>query len=425
MRIMKTAKFLVFLEIMGTAWAVPEVSNVRMAQRDNSRIVDIWYNLTNEEAYVTLNIETNGVAIPDCFVTRVTGDVAERIQPGTDKKMTWNAGIDWPENLATNAQAKVTAWATNNPPPCLVVDLFEGSAATRYPVAGYPSVAALPYGGVTNDLYKTTRLVLRRIPAGLFVMGSPSTETVRFSNESLRQVTLTQDYYIGVFEVTQKQWERVMTTRYSYWNNEDCWQTRPMEQVSYDELRGTAAQGGAGWPTNRSVYGLSFLGKLQTKTGITGLDLPTDAQWEYACRAGTTGALNDGTVNLTSTTSDARLDALGRYAYNGGKAGGTAAYNQSCGDTNATAKVGSYPPNSWGLYDMHGNVWEWCLDWFVSDVGTASAVDPSGPTSGSSRALRGGSWNDDAQVCRSARRAGTSYTTKSNTLGVRLSWTLP
>ena len=245
---------------------------------------------------------------------------------------------------------------------------------------------------LSNDTCRTTELWLRRIPKGTFIMGSPEgeVEVGRYSGETQHQVTLTEDFYIGVFEITQKQYSLIQGSNPSYYKGD----IRPVENVSYDTIRGTGSTAGAGWPSyGHAVDSGSFLGKLRAKTGQT-FDLPTEAQWEYACRAGTTTALNTG-KNLTSTDRDSAMDEAGRYYYN---------RNDGKGWYSEHAKVGFYLPNAWGLYDMHGNVLEWCLDWLKSDLGSSAVTDPKGTNSGSYRVLRGGSWINLAQYCRSANR---------------------
>lgn len=406
----------------GLALAVPEVTNVRMQQRINSRIVDVWYDLASEAAIVTLSIETNSVPIPDNAVTRLTGDVSVVIQPGTNKHIVWNAGADWPEHVAENTKARVTAWSTNAPPRVLVIDLSKGTAATAsdpYPVYYCTSLDALPGGGLSNMVYRNSCLVMRKIsmsepPYGVFNMGDSGSEIL---------TTLTRDFYAGVFEVTQGQWVKVMGNNPSYFVDATSQMIRPVDQTSYDSIRGSSAEGGGGWPTNTSVYANSFVGRIRSRSGLSTLDLPTEAQWEYACRAGTTTYYNDGLGTPANTTSNPQMNVLGRYAYNGGKINGTTDAPTGCGPTNGSAVVGSYLPNAWGLYDMHGNAWETCLDW----KGTLpeGGIDPDGPDSGSQRVRRSGSLGNPALDCRTASRAGAGTGYADKNMGFRLFRSLP
>ena len=285
----------------------------------------------------------------------------------------------------------------------VVVDLSGGPDAASYPVR-YTNTPP----NLDDDTCRTTELWLRKIPKGTFIMGSPEDEVGRTKDDMAQhEVTLTQDYYMGVFECTQKQWELVMGDNPSQYKGA-C---RPVEYVSYNMIRGTGYQSGAGWPIyGHTVDTMSFMGKLQEKTELT-FDLPTEAQWEYACRAGTTTALNSG-KNLTSTSSDANINEVGRYAYNQSDSKG--------GYASEHTKVGSYLPNTYGLYDMHGNVYEWCLDWWgASTTSTKAEIDPVGPNTGTDhvegnesvslnygkcRMLRGGCWSSNAIGSRSAIR---------------------
>jgi len=185
--------------------------------------------------------------------------------------------------------------------------------------------------------------------------------------------------------------------------------------VSYNDIRGSSV--GRGWPEHSNVDANSFMGKLRARTGLTTLDLPTEAQWERAARAGTTTALNSG-KNLTNTGSCPNMSEVGRYWHNGGSG-----YTQGGNTSVGTAKVGSYLPNAWGLYDMHGNVWETCLDWY--EAYHASTMDPVGAASGWYRVRRGGSWYNGASRCRSAYRSHASSSSRKNYRGFRLSRTLP
>ncbi len=247
---------------------------------------------------------------------------------------------------------------------------------------------------LSNDTCRTNELWLHWIPAGTFTMGSPKDELGRAEvynsdgsddSEALHEVTLTSGYWLGIFEVTQRQWTLIMGNNPSEFKGD----TRPVECVSYNDIRGKKK--GAGWPSRgHEVDDGSFLGKVRTKTGLA-FDLPTEAQWEYACRAGTTTALNSG-KNLTNEDKCPNMAEVGRY---GGR------HSDGKGGYDKHTKVGSYKPNAWGLYDMHGNVDEWCLDWHGRHP-TSAVTDPPGADSGSNRVLRSGDWYSGAQDCRSA-----------------------
>lgn len=266
----------------------------------------------------------------------------------------------------------------------LVVDLSGGPRAAHYPVT---YLSAPPHGGWTDE-YKGNKLVLRRIEPGSFLMGSPASEIGRLWNEALHRVTLTQPFYIGVFELTQKQW-RLITGDDPSRHKGDF---RPVECVSYDDIRSI------------------LLSRIRARTDIE-FDLPTEAQWEYACRAGTRTALNTS-KNLKNGEDDFNMSQAGRYSYNQSDGKG--------GYTSYHTKVGSYQPNAWGLYDMHGNVLEWCLDWYTSNLGTAAVTDPKDAGSGSDRVVRGGNWFHDAQFCRSAYRDYYTPSGSNSSVGLRV-----
>lgn len=441
------------------AYAVPVVSDVVITPLAGTRHIKVTYSLS-EAAIITLTVATNGVPLQESLVTELSGDVNRLVTAGLDKEMIWNVEADWPEQLTADLQAGVTAWEADDPPPVMVVNLSEGASAANYPVNYYTSLAALPGGGLANSIYKTHRLVMKRIKTreaapenGAFLMGSPTSETWRHAaSEVQHSVTLTNDYYIGIFSVTQGQWHKIIGTRpASGFPHPDFWEARPVERVSWLQIRmhkdcakndtatNDALYAQANWPTGGHWVGpSSFLGLLRSKTGLDSFDLPTEAQWEYACRAGTVTGLNNG-QNLSSSTSDPILDLLGRYKFNGGLLttdGGSSwsvpPRDATTGTNLATMTVGSYQPNAWGLYDMHGNVYEWCLDWRQTDLGSAAVTNPVGPeacvdmhTTGGKeypgRGLRGGSFELRASGCRSAYRASwAEYKADNYSLGFRV-----
>jgi formylglycine-generating enzyme required for sulfatase activity/tRNA A-37 threonylcarbamoyl transferase component Bud32 len=220
------------------------------------------------------------------------------------------------------------------------------------------------------DLGKGTTLEMVLIPAGKFKMGSPASEKNRSDNETQHEVTLTKPFYMGKYEVTQEQWESVMGDNPSSTKGAKL----PVTGVSWKDCQG-------------------FIEKLNAKTS-GGYRRPTEAEWEYACRAGTTTAYSFGDV---LTKSDA-----------------------NCNESGGRIKeVGSYKPNAFGLYDMHGNVWEWCEDSY-GDYPAGSAIDPKGPATGGSRVARGGSFNYGVSHARSSNRGLNSPTARSDDGGFRL-----
>ncbi len=208
-----------------------------------------------------------------------------------------------------------------------------------------------------------------------FMMGSPEEETGREDNETQHEVTLTQGYYMQTTPVTQGQWKAVMGRNPSRFKKcgDDC----PVENVTWHMAQ-------------------EFISELNIVLGTTGYALPTEAQWEYAARGGRTTAYFFG-----DKPSD-----LSRYAW----------FSDNSGSR--TNPAGQKPSNAWGLYDLHGNVWEWVADWY--GYYPSSAVDPTGPSSGTYRVLRGGSWRDLARKCRSAAREIQAPAYRNYNYGFRL-----
>ena len=333
----------------------------------------------------------------------------------------------WATNAATGAKAVVKAMPVlKQKPKYVVIDLSGGTNATHYSLSYLNDV---PEGG-WSDEYKTSKLVLRHIPAGSFVMGGRNTDYPGAVNTNLHMVTITRDFYLGVFSITQRQWELVMGNRPSSFTNETCYATRPVENVSYQDIRGKDK--GVKWPQTTDVDDGSFMDVLRRKVGMNGFDLPTEAQWEYACRAGTTTALNDG-LNLSDMTNAVELATTARYAYNSGwskdiyqgLADGYQWTDFACGTEKGPDKVGNYAPNAFGLYDMHGNIYDLCLDVYGIPKGS---IDPCGWESGhvepplkqERRVSRGGSWRHRAYSCSSAGRDHVGTHSRLYSLGFRL-----
>ena len=366
------------------ALAQVTVSNLMVAQRPGTKLVDISYDVSSTASVVVVSLDVSNAGTPISAVS-LTGDTGF-VAPGTGKAIVWNMGADW-----TGTYALLSFTVTAQFGTYMVIDLSSGSSATRYPVT---YLDAVPAGGWTDE-YKTTKMVLVKIPKGSFTMGSPVLELGRNTDETQHTVTLTKHFYIGMFETTQRQWERVKGNWPSWFKNSAVRDSRPVETVSYNDIRGTVA--GTNWPANSNVDASSFMGRLRSRTGMV-FDLPTESQWEYACRAGKTNSLNTG-FNITNAFNDSHMSLAGRYRYNGGSN-----ITENVSTNGGTAKVGTKSPNSWGLRDMHGNLNEICLDWYGSYPG--NVTDPKGAISGTRRVERGGTLNSGADSCRSAFRDG-------------------
>lgn len=397
-------------------FAAPVVSDVTLSQ--NGGTVTINYTLAKEPGIVTVDVQTNAgdnvwVSIGGEHLTYFAGDANRKVEPGA-RTITWKPRKAWPDNEVTeNVKAVVSAWSLSAPPDYMVVSLTAANVVNYYTCAENVPL------GVSNDLYKTEYLVMRKIPAAnvQWRMGSPTTENGRMEScETPHVITLSRDYYIGVYPVTQRQYELLMNARFSYFYRDEDYATRPMEQISYEDLRGEAGSG-FDWPKDgHAVKTDGFIDKLRKHSGLDGFDLPTEAQWEFACRAGHGAALYDG-QDLEDTVMSSRLNALARYANNGGRPNGEEPAS-NCTAENGTAKVGSYKPNDWGVYDMLGNVLEWCLDWYQESP-LGFDVE-KGPVSGDNRVTRGGCWNDAALCCRNAFRRNDTPSAHYKDIGFRL-----
>ena len=236
-------------------------------------------------------------------------------------------------------------------------------------------VVGLP-GGATMEMVW--------IEPGTFMMGSPSTESGRDSDEGPQhEVRISMGFYLGKYEVTQQQWESVMGTR--PWSGESYAKVNPSHAVSY-----------VSWDDAQA-----FIRKLNQSSGRNKYRLPTEAEWEYGCRAGTTTRYSFGGSG----------SPLGQYAW----------YDRNAWDAGEkyAHEVGTKLPNPWGLHDMHGNVWEWCQDWY-GNYSSGAQTDPKGPSSGAIRIFRGGSWCDNLRYLRCAERYSGSPGLRYYYIGFRL-----
>ena len=248
---------------------------------------------------------------------------------------------------------------------------------------------------------------LRWIPSGTFRMGSPETEAGRYEWEGPRHdVELTEGFWLADTPCTQELWQEVMGENPSHLKSP----RRPVEQVSWDDCR-------------------KFLETLNARQPDLELRLPTEAQWEYACRAGTETATWLGDLEVVGINNAPILDEIAWYGGNSG-----VDFDLTEGEDSSSSPEKQYPhvkagtrelklkrPNPWGLYDMLGNVWEWCSDYWAESYPESSRTDPIGPEDGAGRVIRGGSWGDRARYVRAASRSWRPPGGRYRSLGFRLS----
>ena len=387
--------FIFVLLFSGLVLANNAASNTSSTQRWpwNGK-VDINYTLTATTTKTTpvFSVKFFGIdSEENTFeLTTITGDGSTGITLGSgEKKTTWDAAADLGTEVAA-AGYKIGVYAEDvtEQATYLVLDLTTYKMTTS---TNGPSVAA----GASS---KYAELWLRRIENGTFVMGSAFREPGRIaSREEEHTVTLTKAYYIGVFELTVGQYERINN------GSTSSSSVLPEINITYDDFRGASSYGSS-WPTkdDHRVDADSFFGQLRIKTG-NGLifDLPTEAQWEAASRwKGTTGnGTNDyyGSFswNNGSKFSDTNFFGLGDLAW----------FRKN--SDSKLHEVGLKAASTIGTYDMHGNGREWCLDWYAANI-SSYVLDPKGPFSGTSRCLRDGDYFFPADECRLAFR-GASY----------------
>jgi formylglycine-generating enzyme required for sulfatase activity len=214
-------------------------------------------------------------------------------------------------------------------------------------------------------------------------MGSPVKEKFRSKNETLHKVILTKPFYLQTTEVTQAQWIEIMGENPSQFT--DCGRDCPVENVSWDDCR-------------------EFVKRLNQRENTDKYRLPDEAEWEYACRAGRTAAFANGAITESGCGHDPNLGKIGWYCANAWR---------------KTHPVGRKKKNNWCLYDMHGNVWEWCQDWY-GQYPKGVVINPKGADFGPKRVIRGGSFRNYAENCRSAYRFAYRADLRVNNVGLRM-----
>ena len=332
------------------ASAAPTVSfgENPVVQDPETRVVTVNYTLSGERGIVTAELMVNGEVVPGMLNT-LAGDIARELPTGAHS-FTWLPDREGFTGALSSVSFKLTAWSLAAPPDYMVVDMLSLTNVWHY-----PNAASVPQG-VGSRLYKTDRLLMRKIPAAnvlwLQGMASPTNPW----NQTNRWCTLTKDYYIGVYEMTRRQHANLIDDASAH---RDLvagltaeTEVLPMASAQTSALRGPL-DSGYDWPGNgHTVSATTPLGTLRARTGLE-FDLPTVAQWEYACRAGTSGATYGPVADVAQTE----------------------------GVAGTVCEVGLKLPNAWGLYDTLGNLFELCLDWVSTGASTdtAEVVDPKGP----------------------------------------------
>ena len=394
--------------------AVPEISNVTQSRNDETHLVTITYDLS-ETAIVTATVFVNGEKLSQDAYGILAGKVHRVVAAGTERQIWWKA----PAGLAANAEVKLSAWTKDDPPDYMAVDMITINHRRFYETAD-----DVP-GGVTNRLYKTDKLLMRKIYAKdiQWPMGtssdrldgtlSYSTNTSYWVQHAPHMVTLTENYYIGVYELTKQQYANAVDRAFVRPENITVDDVRPVPK-SWSVMRGSNAS--YVWPANgHSVPSSTPIGAFRKLTGLE-FDMPTEAQWEYACRAGEAKNLYTGEA-LTDVAVDKVAWHSGNYA------------NDPDGEEGQTHEVGLLAPNRWGLYDMLGNGAELCLDVMASGNGVnadyykgADAVDPVGPTSGTNTGNNGRHARRGSGVTNSLDKVKTTYLSCRADLRTSLNW---
>ena len=362
--------------IATSAKADVSIADVSARQRwPWNNLVDVDFSLSGTEAgaYYQIDVAATFPGIVGDEVGAKTLITEPVVSGDGAHRLTWDLEAQYPGLVTTNFKVRVTATPLGDAAPVyMVIDLSAGPEAGA---GAYPVRYTTRPPDLTDDTCRTTEMWLRRCPAGTFTMGYDGYMNAALSAWNSHEVTLSHPFYIGIFECTQQQWYQVKGTWPSYFTNETYRATRPVERVSFQQ----DVRDDTGWTDNNPANGKycssgSFVGKMRSRTGITWIDLPTEAQWEYAARAGT-----DYVYGWEGVTADTVVNR----ARGANTPTGQDNLNMNVADRNVptyagTAKVGTYEPNNWGLYDMLGNVAEWCGDGWARNRATADGTKADG-----------------------------------------------
>jgi formylglycine-generating enzyme required for sulfatase activity len=406
----KNVLLMTMCALAGTATALTVSDVSAHARYPWQSVIDVDFTVSDAKASDLFKVSISAKYANGTTNLYARTFVSEPICARGVNRVSWDVGADYPGLKVDDIQVAVTLAPINidSLDVYMVIDLSSGPESKRYPVSyTFTAPTLVP----TNDLVacaadpnRTTKLWLKRVKESEFKFGGTDGNkngifTVRLS-----------PYYIGVFELTQKQWALVMNAWPSKWANETYRAARPVETVNYEDVIGHN-----NWPNSKEVAAESFVGRMRARTGLSTFNLPTEAQWECACRSGRSGSVPANEDNA-------------RYEKNNGD------ITDFMGDpNNGTAIVGSYNANPLGFYDFNGNVLEMCLDAYASDADLKDlyaelnpVIDPIGPAVNSTaryHATRGG-YYDNSHLLASAyyRAYGASTITgkRDHRIGLRV-----
>lgn len=374
------------LALAGAAYAsVPQITDFSVTQGDSSRKVTIDYRITGEPAVVTVDVLTNGTSIGYANLRGFVGDIyyVRPVSPeGTSYQITWRPDKYWPEGGEIkdgSVSFKLTAWSTNAPPEWLVADLRMSKT-----VYFYPDPELFPAGPeLTNNVYKTDYLIMRKIPAAgkTFVMGQLGST---HSSYAQRTVSFSKDFYISIFAMTAGQYHRVVS------------------KVIADDFANDESRRLPGVNVTKAACDNMAAALVQrfADSFSPNFNLPSSAEWEFACRAGTVGG--------RPFPDDKMYEYVWYTVNSGGK----------------LKEVGLKKPNAWLLYDMIGNVNEFTRDVYKALTPSSEPIlDPESTGTGSTWVFHGGAFNEGSTSMYSWQAGG--FGNQSNNCGCRFGWTLP